>query len=383
MSPPDRRRAPPRRRRPRATDAARSRSARVALPARIGVAMFWNVLTLSVTRGTTCACSDTSLFAWFFEWPLVALSHGHNPFYSSAMFHPQGINLLSNTSVTAWTLRAAAGDRACSGRSRRSMSRSSPPRRCSGLAAMWVAQRWVRSSLAAFVAGALYAFSPLVLFQSAGAHLMVDLARRPARSSSPASTSCSGAAAAVRSASGSRSGRCSCSSSSWAPRCSSCCGSPRAVSLVVARRRGARPRPRRGDRGRPRTARRGSPSPLVVAAVAPRVARVPTRSTVPATTSGPSGRASHRPRRACAASSSRSPARVLWWSLALGPLRASHLPRPDAGRDAARRARRVPQERAALGGGRAHRRRRLARARPALRLRRLALPRTACRCCAT
>jgi hypothetical protein len=44
---------------------------------------------------------------------------------------------------------------------------------CSGLAAMWVAQRWVRSSLAAFVAGALYAFSPLVLFQSAGAHLMV------------------------------------------------------------------------------------------------------------------------------------------------------------------------------------------------------------------
>ena len=48
----------------------------------IAVACFWDVLTLSVTRGTTCACSDTSLFAWFFEWPLVALSHGHNPFYS-------------------------------------------------------------------------------------------------------------------------------------------------------------------------------------------------------------------------------------------------------------------------------------------------------------
>ncbi|HEV3328165.1 MAG TPA: hypothetical protein VGZ33_02110 [Acidimicrobiales bacterium] len=138
----------------------------------VGVAMFWNVLTLSVTRGTTCACSDASLFAWFFEWPLVALSHGHNPFYSSAMFHPQGINLLSNTSVTAWSfvllpITAIFGPIASL-----NVALVVAPA-CSGLAAMWVAQRWVRSSLAAFVAGALYAFSPIVLFQSAGAHLMV------------------------------------------------------------------------------------------------------------------------------------------------------------------------------------------------------------------
>jgi hypothetical protein len=138
----------------------------------IGIAMFWDVLSLSVTRATTCACSDTSLFAWFFEWPLVALSHGHNPFYSSAMFHPEGINLLSNTSVTAWSfvmlpVTAIFGPIASLNTALVLASA------CSGLAAMWVAQRWVRSSLAAFVAGALYAFSPLVLFQSAGAHLMV------------------------------------------------------------------------------------------------------------------------------------------------------------------------------------------------------------------
>jgi hypothetical protein len=138
----------------------------------IGVAMFWNVLTLSMTRGTTCACSDASLFAWFFEWPLVALSHGHNPFYSSAMFHPQGINLLSNTSVTAWTFVLLPVTALFGPIASLNVALVAAPA-LSGLATMWVAQRWVHSSLAAFVAGALYAFSPLVLFQAAGAHLMV------------------------------------------------------------------------------------------------------------------------------------------------------------------------------------------------------------------
>jgi len=138
----------------------------------IGVVMFWNVLTLSVTRGTTCACSDSSLFAWFFEWPLVALSHGHNPFYSSAMFHPQGINLLSNTSVTAWSFLLLPVTALFGPIASLNVALIAAPA-LSGMAMMWVAQRWVRSSLAAFLAGALYAFSPLVLFQSAGAHLMV------------------------------------------------------------------------------------------------------------------------------------------------------------------------------------------------------------------
>ena len=67
----------------------------------VGVAMFWDVLTLSVTRATTCACSDTSLFAWFFEWPLVALRTATTPSTPRRCSTPRGINLLSNTSVTA------------------------------------------------------------------------------------------------------------------------------------------------------------------------------------------------------------------------------------------------------------------------------------------
>jgi hypothetical protein len=144
----------------------------------IAVVMYWNVLTLSFTRATTCACSDTSLFTWFFEWPLVALRHGHNPFYSSAMFHPQGINLLSNTSVTSWSFLLLPVTWLFGPIASLNVALLVAPA-ASGAAAMWVAQRWVRSSTVAFVTGALYAFSPLVLFQAAGAHLMVTFLAIP------------------------------------------------------------------------------------------------------------------------------------------------------------------------------------------------------------
>jgi hypothetical protein len=139
----------------------------------LGVAagMYAHVLALGVTRGTTCACSDVSLFAWFFEWPLAAIRNGHDPFYSSAMFHPQGINLLSNTSVTIWSFVLLPVTWAFGPFASLNVAVIAAPV-LSGVAMMWVAQRWVRSSLAAFLAGALYAFSPLVLFESAGSHLM-------------------------------------------------------------------------------------------------------------------------------------------------------------------------------------------------------------------
>ncbi len=138
----------------------------------IAAGMYAHVLALSVTRGTTCACSDVSLFAWFFEWPLAAIRTGHNPFYSSAMFHPQGINLLSNTSVGIWSFVLLPVTAAFGPFASLNVAVIAAPA-LSGVAAMWVAQRWVRSSIAAFLAGALYAFSPLVLFESGGSHLMV------------------------------------------------------------------------------------------------------------------------------------------------------------------------------------------------------------------
>lgn len=137
----------------------------------IAIAMFWHVLSVSATSGTTCACSDYSLFAWFFEWPVAAIRQGHDPFFSTAMFHPQGINLLSNTSVMGWTVLLAPITAAFGPIASLNVALIAAPV-LGATSAMWLARRWVRSSAIAFVAGALYGFSPFVLYQEAGAHLM-------------------------------------------------------------------------------------------------------------------------------------------------------------------------------------------------------------------
>ncbi|HEV3132733.1 MAG TPA: hypothetical protein VGY51_12295, partial [Acidimicrobiales bacterium] len=63
----------------------------------VSLIVWWHVWTGNPTTVTTCGCGDSSLFTWFLEWPAYALSHGHNPLYSTALFHPTGVNLLSNT----------------------------------------------------------------------------------------------------------------------------------------------------------------------------------------------------------------------------------------------------------------------------------------------
>ncbi len=50
---------------------------------------------------TTCGCGDAARFLWYFRWPAVALTHGHDVLYSTYLFHPGGINLLDDTSVVA------------------------------------------------------------------------------------------------------------------------------------------------------------------------------------------------------------------------------------------------------------------------------------------
>src|ERR1019366_7989117 len=67
----------------------------------LSVILWWNVWTAHPTSTATCGCGDSSLFIWFLEWPAYALAHGFDPLYSTAMFHPGGINLLANTGVVA------------------------------------------------------------------------------------------------------------------------------------------------------------------------------------------------------------------------------------------------------------------------------------------
>ena len=63
----------------------------------------------------TCNCGDTSQQVWWLEWFPWALSHGHNPFLTNAMWaRLGGVNALTNTSWMApaallWPVTALYG----------------------------------------------------------------------------------------------------------------------------------------------------------------------------------------------------------------------------------------------------------------------------------
>jgi hypothetical protein len=142
----------------------------------LSIIVWWGLWS---TRGrTTCGCGDSSTFIWYLEWPAYAIAHGLNPLYSTALFHPSGVNLLSNTSVIAvgvplapvtWIFGPVASFNVA--------LTLSPP--LSALAMYALVRRWVSWAPAAFFAGLGYGFSPFVLNYLADGHIMLGLAVVP------------------------------------------------------------------------------------------------------------------------------------------------------------------------------------------------------------
>lgn len=113
---------------------------------------------------------DQTASVWFLEWVPFAITHGHDPFFTTFVNAPFGVNLLTNTSVpllglvgapvtwlfgpvatfNLWCTLALAG---------------------SATAGYAFVRRWVAWRPAAFVGGLLYGFSPYQLAQSNGEHL--------------------------------------------------------------------------------------------------------------------------------------------------------------------------------------------------------------------
>ncbi|HVB92856.1 MAG TPA: hypothetical protein VND67_00945 [Acidimicrobiales bacterium] len=140
----------------------------------LSVVVWWNVWSTHPTSVTTCGCGDGSLFTWFIEWPAYALSHGLDPWYSTAMFHPNGVNLLSNTSEVAVGVVLAPVTWLFGPVASLNVALTLSPA-LSALAMFALLRRWVSWSPAAFVGGLLYGFSPLVIVNLADAHLMAGL----------------------------------------------------------------------------------------------------------------------------------------------------------------------------------------------------------------
>jgi hypothetical protein len=144
----------------------------------LAVVVTWGIWSGHPTSTTTCGCGDTSLITWFLEWPAYAIAHGLDPLYSSAMFHPSGVNLLDNTSSLGIGVVLAPVTWLFGPVATLNVALVLSPT-LSALAMFALLRRWVGWAPAAFIGGLLYGFSPLVLVNLDDAHLMFGMLAIP------------------------------------------------------------------------------------------------------------------------------------------------------------------------------------------------------------
>jgi dolichyl-phosphate beta-glucosyltransferase len=137
----------------------------------IAFVLWWHAWSAGASTHTLCGCGDPALFLWFFQWPATAVAHGHNPLYSSALFHPGGINLLSQTSVLGMSIPLIPVTWIWGPVASLNLAATLAPA-LSAFAMLLLLRRWVRWMPAAYIGGLLFGFSPSVLTSLQFAHLM-------------------------------------------------------------------------------------------------------------------------------------------------------------------------------------------------------------------
>jgi hypothetical protein len=146
-------------------------AAAVAAFAAIAIVAYWPVEPLSSSQFLGCACGDQVQQAWFLAWAAHGLTHGVNPFFTSALNYPYGVNLADNTSMPLLGLLAAPvtllhGPVAAYNVMMRLGFVAS------ATSMMFVTRRFTKRWLPAFLAGLLYGFSPYMVGEG-NAHLFL------------------------------------------------------------------------------------------------------------------------------------------------------------------------------------------------------------------
>lgn len=137
----------------------------------LAIGVFWHVWSTDPAAVSTCPCGDSGIVTWFLAWPAYAIAHGLNPFYSPAMFHPTGINMLSNASSEAFGIALAPVTWLLGPMVTFNVAITLSPA-LSALAMFWALRRWTRWGPAAFLGGLLYGFSPDMVQGLAIGHVM-------------------------------------------------------------------------------------------------------------------------------------------------------------------------------------------------------------------
>jgi hypothetical protein len=139
----------------------------------IGLVLWWHAWADGASTHTLCACGDPALFLWFFQWPATAVAHLDNPLYSTALFHPQGVNLLAQTSVLGITVPLIPVTWIWGPVAALNVASTLTPA-LSAFAGFVVLRRWVHWAPAAYLGGLLFGFSPFVLSSLEFAHFMTS-----------------------------------------------------------------------------------------------------------------------------------------------------------------------------------------------------------------
>jgi len=124
-----------------------------------------------------CACGDISSQVWFLAWPAYALSHGLNPFVSSWVDVPHGVNLMNNTANPLLGIIFAPFTDIFGALSTYSLLMRLAFA-LSGISMCFVLRRWTRWWPAAFLGGLLYEFCPFMVGQSQS-HLFLTFVPLP------------------------------------------------------------------------------------------------------------------------------------------------------------------------------------------------------------
>ncbi|MGP8008403.1 MAG: hypothetical protein ACLP2J_15410 [Acidimicrobiales bacterium] len=123
----------------------------------------------------TCNCGDTAQQVWWFEWLPWAVTHGHNPLLTNALWaRLGGVNALSNTSWLAPATLLSPITVLFGPVASFNVANLLAPV-VSGWAAFALAGRFSRRAAARLVAGGLYAFSPYVLRNTVIGHVGLTL----------------------------------------------------------------------------------------------------------------------------------------------------------------------------------------------------------------
>lgn len=133
----------------------------------LALAAYWPLWPGDPSRLPGCSCADPVQGVWFLGWIPYALGHLHNPFFTTLIDHPSGVNLAQNTEMPLLGLLTAPLSAAVSPVSSFNlvMYLAYP---LSAASMYLVARRFVASELPAALAGLLYGFSAYVVGQGYG-----------------------------------------------------------------------------------------------------------------------------------------------------------------------------------------------------------------------